>query len=82
MNTHSESDERMARAAMQQGMPVPYGPVVCQKIAKFASEGATLPEATLDAVEALVAFCQSEGIGVVPGATHVPTFPRPTKKSQ
>lgn len=79
INSHAEQDERMARVAMQQGMPVPYGPVVCQKIAKFGSEGTTLPEATQDAVEALVAYCQSEGISVLPGASPIPAFPRPLK---
>jgi hypothetical protein len=77
INSHSDADERVMRMAMQQGVAPPAGPVVSQKIAKFASEGPVLPEATQDAVEALVAFCNSEGIAVLPGVGAViPTFPR------
>ena len=77
INSHADPDERILKAASMQGMPAPYGPVTCQKIAKFGSEGVTLPEATQDAVEALMAFCHSEGVAVLPGVGAViPAFPR------
>lgn len=66
INSHTGADERVTRLAMQQGLPTPDGPIISQKTVKFASEGATLPEAAQDAVEAMVAWCNSEGAAILP----------------
>jgi len=80
INSHSEPDEMIRKAAMQNGVPAPLGPITAQKVVRFQSSGSSMPDAADAALEALVAFCKSEGAAVVPGKVNIALFERRQKE--
>ena len=68
ISSYSDADMGIRRAAHEQGLPTPDGPMVSRKVVTFASWGATLPDAAMPAMEAAADFIQGTGVGVVPKA--------------